>query len=105
MADMVVNQNQWSNQTQYQIAFNLLSAHFLVLNLRASSQGINGQYNWAQNSKSVGNVSESFTIPQRIIDNPALMQYTKTNYGAQYLQLLWPQLCGQMFVVAGFTKP
>ncbi len=105
IAEISINQALWSSQTQYTIAFNLLAAHFLVLTLRASSQGLNGQYNWAQNSKSVGSVSESFSIPQRILDNPDFMAYTKTNYGAQYLNLLWPQLSGQMFTVLGRTLP
>ncbi len=105
MVDMTINQALWDSQTQYTIAYNLLAAHFLVLNLRASSQGLNGQFNWAQNSKSVGGVSESFSIPQRVLDNPDFMMYTKTNYGAQYLQLLWPQLSGQIFSVHGRTLP
>lgn len=105
LTDITINQGMWSNQTSFQIAYGYLSAHFLVLNLRASSQGLNGQYNWAQNAKGVGGVNESFSIPQRILDNPDFMAYTKTNYGAQYLNLLWPQLSGQIFTVCGTTQP
>ncbi len=102
--DVSINQALWGTQSSYQIAYGYLAAHFMVLNLRASSQGLNGQYNWAQNSKSVQGVSEGFTIPQRIIDNPEFMMYTKTNYGAMYLQLVLPLLCGNMFSVAGTTR-
>lgn len=105
MVDISINQALWDNQTQFTIAYCLLAAHFMVLNLRASSQGINGQYNFLQNTKSVGAVSEGFTIPQRVIDNPDFAQYFKTNYGAQYMQLLWPQLSGQIFAVCGSTRP
>lgn len=105
LVEMSINQALWPSQLAYQTAYGYLAAHFMVLNLRASSQGLNGQYNWAQNSKSVGSVSESFTIPQRIIDNPDFMQYMKTNYGAMYLNLLWPLLNGQVFTVMGRTKP
>lgn len=105
LVDITINPCLWANQTAYQIGYGYLAAHFLVLNLRSSSQGLNGQYNWAQNSKSVGGVSEGFTIPQRIIDNPDFMAYMKTNYGAMYLNLLWPQLVGQTFTVHGRTKP
>ncbi len=104
LVDITINPAFWGTQTSYQIAYGYLAAHFMVLNLRASSQGLNGQYNWAQNSKAVNGVSEGFTIPQRIIDNPELMAYTKTNYGAMYLQLVLPQLCGQMFSVYGRTR-
>ncbi len=105
LTDMAINPGLWPNQTGYQIAYGYLAAHFLVLNLRASSQGLNGQYNFAQNTKAVGAVSEGFQIPQRIIDNPELMMLTKTQYGARYLELVLPQLCGQVFSVCGRTKP
>lgn len=103
--DITINAQLWPNQSAYNYGYLLLAAHYLVLALRASSQGLNGQYNWAQNSKAVGSVNEAFQIPQRLIDNPDFMAYAKTNYGAQYLNILWPYLCGQMFSVAGRTKP
>ena len=105
LTDIAINPALWGNQTAYQIAYCYLAAHFLVLNLRASSQGLNGQYNFLQNTKAVGAVSEGFQIPQRIIDNPELMMLTKTQYGARYLELVLPQLCGQVFSVHGRTKP
>lgn len=100
-----INQGNWSDQGSYSLGYNLLAAHYLVLNLRASSQGINGQYNWIQNSKSVQGVSEAFSIPDRILANPLFAMLAKTNYGAQYLQLLLPQLVGQSFVAFGRTRP
>lgn len=103
--DITINPALWGTQLSYSQGYLLLAAHFLVLNLRASSQGLNGQYNWTQNSKSVQGVSEAFTIPEDIIKNPAYMAYTKTNYGAMYLNQLWPQLVGQMFTVFGRTRP
>lgn len=105
LVDISINPGLWDSQGAYSIGYLLLAAHYLVLSLRASSQGLNGQYNWAQNSKSVGPVSESFTIPQRMVDNPELMALAKTNYGAQYLVLLLPLLCGQAFTVCGGTRP
>lgn len=105
MANISINPGLWQDQASFSLAYNLLAAHYLCLNLRFSSQGINGQWNWGQNSKSAAQVNESFTIPQRISDNPNFMQYTKTNYGAQYLNLLWPLLSGVMFSVMGRTKP
>lgn len=92
-----INQALFSDQGSYTYGYNLLAAHYLVLSLRASSQGINGQFNWTQNSKAVGGVNEAFSIPQSILDNPYMSMLTKTNYGMQYLQLLLPQLVGAMF--------
>lgn len=102
--NVTINQGLFANQASYNIGYLLLSAHYLVLNLRVSSQGINGQFNWLQNSKGVGQVNEAFTIPQRILDNPYLSMLTKTNYGAEYLQLILPQICGQMTAVYGPPK-
>lgn len=95
----------FADQATYSIGFLYLTAHYLVTNLRNSSQGIAGQYSWLQTGKSVGNVSENFQIPQRILDNPEFAMYSKTTYGAEYLMLILPQLAGNMFVVCGGTRP
>lgn len=97
LVNININQNLYPNQQAYTVAYNYLAAHYLVLNLRASSQGINGQYNWIQNTKAVQGVSEGFSIPQRILDNPELSQFAKTNYGSMWLNLVLPQLSGQMW--------
>lgn len=105
LVDNKINPGLFGNQGQYGLAYLYLAAHFLVLNLRASSQGLNGQWNWAQNNKAAGGVSEGFEIPERIKNNPELMIYSKTNYGLLYLDMVLPYLEGQMFTVAGTTKP
>lgn len=94
-----------SDQNQFSLLFNYLTAHFLVMDLRASSQGISGRGQWLENAKSVGNVSQSFSIPDRILNNPELSYYTQTNYGMKYLMLILPRLTGQIFTVCGVTKP
>jgi len=105
MTNVNINPALFGNQGTYSMAYNLLSAHYLVMNLRASSQGINGQFNWLQASKGVGQVNESFSIPERIQENPYFSMLTKTNYGAMYLQLIIPQLTGQVYNVYGTTLP
>lgn len=104
-ADVNINQGLFMGQAAYTTAFLLLSAHYMVLSLRASSQGIAGQYNFLQGSKGVGSVSESFNIPQRILDNPEFSMLCKTNYGAKYLGFILPLLSGQIFTVCGGTQP
>lgn len=100
-----INPNQWAGQAAYAIGYLLLAAHYLVVDLRMSSQGINGAYQWLEQSKSVGNVSQSFAIPQRILDDPYIAGLSQTNYGAKYIQLLLPQLAGQVFISYGSTRP
>ncbi len=100
-----MNEALFGDQSSYNVGYLLLSAHYLVMNIRASSQGINGQFNFLQQSKSVGSISEAFGIPQRILDNADWSILCKTNYGAQFIQLVLPQLAGQMYTVYGSTRP
>ena len=100
-----INQGLFADQGSYSLGYNLLAAHYLVMNLRASSQGINGQFNFLQASKGVGPVNEAFSIPQRILDNPDWSILAKTNYGVMFLQLVIPQLAGQAYNVYGTTLP
>lgn len=99
------SQSLWQDQAAYDIGYLLLAAHWLVMDLRMASQGVSGQYSWITTNKSVGNVSEGFSIPQRILDNPEYAMLSKTNYGAKFLMLVLPQLTGQMFNVFGSTRP
>lgn len=103
--NFAINPALFSNQTDYTLGYLWLAAHWLVTDLRASSQGISGKYNWLESSKSVGSVSQGFTIPQRILDNPLFAMYSGTSYGAKYLQLLLPGLTGQVFIAPGRTLP
>ena len=100
-----INLDLFNDQGTYDLGYYLLSAHYLVLNIRASSQGINGQFAFLESGKSAGALSQSFAIPQEILDNPIYAFFTKTNYGAQYLALIYPQLAGQTYAVLGTTQP
>lgn len=99
------NPNFFADQLSYTNGYLNLAAHYLVMNLRASSQGLVGQYDWLSASRGAGSVNESFSIPQHILDHPYLGMLSKTNYGAKYLSLVIPQLIGQMFTVCGATLP
>ena len=98
-----INQCLFASQNVYTPGALLLAAHYLVLNLRASSQGIAGKYDWLTGSKGVGSVNSSFQIPPRILENPEFAILCSTTYGVQYLYLILPLLTGQMFSVAGGT--
>lgn len=97
------NESFFSTLAQFKMAYLYLAAHYLVLDLQMASQGVAAQFNWLEQSKSVGSVSQSFSIPQRILDNPEFSYLTKTPYGAKYLTLILPQITGQVFAVRGRT--
>lgn len=105
----VVNVNMnpcfFANQDAYSIGYLYLAAHYLVISIQASSQGIAGQFNWNITSKSVGSVSQGSQIPQRILDNPEFALLSRTPYGARFLELILPQLSGQVFNAFGRTLP
>ena len=105
VSNINVCEDHFRNQGSFTLGYLNLSAHYLVTSLRASSQGKDGQYNWVEQSKGVGSVNTSYMIPDAIKNNPYLAMLTKTNYGAMYLQSILPELSGQMFVVAGSTRP
>lgn len=107
LQDASINFNEclWANQTDFNIGYLNLAAHYMVMSLRASTQGVAGQYDWLTAGKSVGSVSENFQIPQKILDNPEFAMLSKTPYGSKYLSLILPRLVGQIFSVCGRTLP
>lgn len=105
LTNININPALFATQENYNLGYMYMAAHYMVLNLRASSQGINGQYAWLEQSKGVGGVNTSFAIPQRVLDNPYWSMFYKTNYGAQFMNIVLPQLAGQVFIVAGSTRP
>lgn len=100
-----INPGLFATQEQYTLGYLLLAAHYLVTDLRMASQGLSGQYNWAEQSKSVGSVSQSFAIPPKLMENPYFMMLSRTNYGAKYLELIMPQLAGAFGIAYGRTLP
>lgn len=101
--DVMINQGLFTSQASYTIGYNLLCAHYLVQNLRQSAAGLNGSFQWPAGSKSVGSVSISQAIPQKILNNPIYAWFTTSNYGMEYLVMIYPMMRGYMKVVAGHT--
>lgn len=97
----IINQSLFWNQNVYTQGALLLAAHFLVLNLRASSQGIAGKFEWLQNAKSSGSISVGISIPDRLLENPEFAVLVSTTYGTQFLYIVLPLLTGQMYSVFG----
>lgn len=104
-ASFNVNEALFASQEEYSIGYNYLTAHYLVTDLRMAAQGIQGSYGWLEVGKSVGNVSQSFAIPEEIMQNPYYAMISKTNYGAKYLSLILPNITAQIFIAYGRTTP
>lgn len=54
-------------------------------------------------SKSVGSVSESYSIPQWMLNNPTFSMYAQNGYGRKYLSLIQPFLVGNIILSKGAT--
>lgn len=103
-ARMNFNQSLFASDTEIQLAYLYLTAMYLVVDLRNSSQGINSKGLYNAQSQSVGNVSESLHIPDAIVKNPAYHIYTTNGYGMKYLSFVLPKLVGNVGTVTGGTN-
>ena len=104
-ANTAVNINLFMSQSAWMDGFMLMSAHQMVENRANSSQGVQGQYNWIQQSKGALGVSESFQLPEMFLKNPTFAGWAKTTYGSKYLRMIIPLLAGPATSAFGQTKP
>lgn len=81
--------------------FLLLAAYFLVENLKSAAKGIAGQADFLVNSKSVGSVSISTSVPEDFLKDPMVAGFTANRYGMQFLQLMFPLMRGRVVVMRG----
>lgn len=104
-AQFNINQALFPTQQFFSRAFLYLAAHQLVEKLLAAQEGMGSQYSWLTISKGVDSVTEGFQIPERIAQDPMLSHFSKTRYGAMYLQIISPQLIANVFVAFRETLP
>lgn len=69
-----------------------LVAFYLVFDIKNSSSGINSGFSAALSSKSVGDVSESYTVPNWMMQDPTYSIFATNGYGLKYLSLINPYL-------------
>lgn len=69
-----------------------LIAYYLVVDLKNSSQGINSSFIGTLSGKHVGDVSESYAIPQWMQSDPMYSMYGQNGYGLKYLSLIAPYM-------------
>lgn len=103
-AGCVFNTSLWANDEVMKKAFLYLVAHYLCLDARTGRQGIESFGEFAVSSRSVGDVSESYSIPDKYLSDPVLSYYTKTGYGLKYLSMLIPALRGNVACIFGWSQ-
>lgn len=85
------------------MVFLYLAAHYLVIDLNNAMNPLSMGFMGFTQSKSVGSVSESYAVPQWMLNNAILSQYATTGYGRKYLSLIQPYLVGNIIFVPGRT--
>lgn len=104
-AKMLLNQGLFGSDEDIRIGYLYLTAAYLVNDLRASMSGIMSSGYFPVSSRSVGNVSESYDIPDAWRDNPSYSFLSQSAYGQKYLSLVLPNLVGNVGAVLGRTLP
>lgn len=94
-----------NNQAAYTQAYLFLAAHRLVENLRSSGEGVRGMGQWLTESRSVGDVSTTQKIPDKIAQDPLLQSLSTTRYGRSFLEMMLPFLVGNMNTAFRQTLP
>lgn len=97
-ANVNFNCSLFEDKNKAKLVFMYLVAHYLTIDfMNAQGTATAG----ILTSRSVGSVSEGYTIPQWILNNSGLAPYSTTGYGIKYCTLIRPYLVGNFFVVRG----
>ena len=97
------NVNLFTDQNSAIMVFLYLAAHYLVIDLNNAMNPLALGFMGFTQSKSVGSVSESYGIPQWMLNNQVLSAYAQTGYGRKYLSLIQPYLIGNVLFFNGRT--
>lgn len=94
MTQAINNCNEYFGDTEEekQNIYLHLVAFYLVMDLKNAQVGINGGVAGAVTSTHVGDVSESYAIPQWMLTNPMYSMFAQNGYGLKYLSLIAPYL-------------
>lgn len=105
-AQICFNQTFFNTDPNIQIGYLYMTAHYLVIDLRAAmAGGINASGDFPLASRTVGSVSAGYAVPAAYTENPQLSQYTTTAYGMKYLTMVLPQMVGNIVAVWGGARP
>ena len=100
------NNNLFDNENDLLSYICYLIAHYLVIDIQMSQEGVNSTGYYIPNHTTVGDVSESYSNPTNSQgDSFILYQLNQTRYGQKYLSLISPLLVGHFNSVRGTTTP
>lgn len=103
-AKMNFNPKLFASCEEIKTAFCYLAAHYLVIDLNNANNPFSLGGMGIVTSKSVGSVSESYGIPQWMLNDKNLGLYAQTGYGLKYLSLILPRLHGNIIFTKGYIN-
>lgn len=80
-----------------------LIAFYLVMDMRNASMEINGAYQGLTTSRNVDGVSESWAVPQWMLNSPVYGIFAQNGYGMKYLSLILPYISCPILFSPGRT--
>lgn len=80
----------FSDYNTAQLYFCYVAAHYLVMDIYNAQNALSMGFNGMVASKSVGSVSESYGIPQWVMNSPLYGMFAQTGYGRKYLMHVIP---------------
>lgn len=101
VAKINFNPGLFPNEDAMKMTFCYLVAHYLVIDLNNAQNPLVLGFMGFTQSKSVGSVSESYALPQWVMNNAKLSLYAQTGYGRKYLSLIQPYLTGNIIYTPG----
>jgi len=100
-ACMKFKPSNFDNDSDIKLGYLYLTAHFLVEDLRAG--GTDSSDGGLVTSRSVGNVSESMTVPEWM-QKPQYSFYATTYYGRKYINMIYNRTRGAAYTVWSGTN-
>ena len=98
------NANLFPDDETAIMIFCYLAAHYLVIDMNNALNPFGMGFNGFTQSKSVGSVSESYGIPQWMMNDKILGMYAQTGYGRKYLSLIAPYMIGNIIYTPGMVN-
>lgn len=100
-ASVNFNKGLFADCCTAKLVFLYLVAYYLTVDFQNAMSPMGG--GGIVQSKSVGSVSESYAIPQWMLNNPSYSMYAANGYGRKYLSLIRPYLLGTIILSRGRT--
>ena len=101
-AELGFNKDLFDDCESRRLAMLYLIAFYLVVDIKNGMAGISSNaYASFVSNKSVGNVSEGYSVPAWVTGNPVYSIYLDNGYGKKYLSFIIPRITGFIYLADG----